>query len=67
MVVGGEVEEPPLAVNKRTPPHNRLISVFELLGAYIGVRLWTPYRICNNDLLWLEVPVVTENLGVLHS
>ena len=60
-----------LARSKRKPPPwitgldspHRLISFFELLGAYIGVRLWTPSLLCNNDLVWSAIPIVTDNIG----
>ena len=48
---------------KRLNSPRRLISFFELLGAYIGVRLWTPGRQGNKDLIWLAIPTVTDNLG----
>ena len=43
-------------------PH-RLISCFELLGTYVGIRLSTPGRLGNNDLTWLEIPIAAHNLG----
>ena len=39
-----------------------LISFFELLGAYIEVILRNPNRLCNNDLLWIAIPIVADNL-----
>ena len=29
----------------------------------IVVRLWTPSRLCNNDLLWIAIPIATDNIG----
>ena len=43
-------------------PPRTLIRFFELLGTYIGARLWPPGRLRNNDLLWLDIPIVTDNL-----
>ena len=40
-----------------------LISFFELLGTYVGIKLWTPSRIGNQDLTWLEIPIAAVNLG----
>ena len=39
----------------------RLISFFELLGAYAGVRLCPPSRPRNTDLIWPEIPTVADN------
>ena len=39
-----------------------LISFFELIGSYIGVRLVTPRRLRNNDLLRVGIPIVADNL-----
>ena len=40
-----------------------LISFFELLAAYVGIRLWGPNRIGNKDLSWPATPIVTDNIG----
>ena len=42
---------------------NRLVSFFELLRTYVGIRLWAPSQLGNNDLTWLEIPIVADNLG----
>ena len=39
---------------------HRLISFFELLGNYVGIRLWSPDRLCNTDLMCLEIPIVAD-------
>ena len=36
---------------------------FELLGTYIGVRLWSPYVGNNNDFGWIGPPPATGNKG----
>ena len=41
----------------------RLIGIFELLGTYLGGRLWTPDRLCNTDLMWSGILIVTDNQG----
>ena len=41
----------------------RLISFFALLGPYIGASLWGPNSLGNKDLIWLEIPIVADNLG----
>ena len=58
LVVSGEVGEfPRLEINDEVPVvemnkvPRRLISFFELLGKDVGVRLWTPERLVNNDPL----------------
>ena len=60
-----------LARSERKIPHwlkgkespHRLISFFELLGAYVGIRLWAPSRLGNQDLTWLAIPIGADNLG----
>ena len=59
-----------LDVNERISPWlkgpkspHRLISFFELQGTYVGIRLCAPSRLGGNDLTWLEIPSVTDNLG----
>ena len=60
LVISGGLGKPPLGISEKSPflvkmnksPH-RLISLCELLGTYIGFRLWTPGRLSNNGLLWL--------------
>ena len=49
---------------KGITPARSLISFFELSGAYIGVRLWTPERLRKKDLLWLATPRAADYLGV---
>ena len=56
-ISGKVVEFHTLEVNERIPPRlkglkppHRLISFFELLSTYIGLRLRTPNRQENNDL-----------------
>ena len=56
--MNGEI--PPWIKALKSP---RRISFFELLGAYIGVRLWAPKRLGKQDLLWIAIPIVTGNLG----
>ena len=75
LVIDGDVVEfHQLEVGEKRGPHPspwlkwlksplRLISFFELLGTYVGVRLWGPSRIGNQDLTWLGIPMVTDNLG----
>ena len=71
LVVSGKVVEfSSLEVNeqiahwlKGAKPPRRIISFFELLGRYIGVRLWAPNSLCNKVLLWIAIPIVTDNLG----
>ena len=71
LVINGNIAEfPSLEANGRIPPRlkgtqspHRLISFFGLLGTYVGIRLWAPSRIGNNDLTWLEIPTVAENIG----
>ena len=41
----------------------RLLSFFELLGTYVGIRLWAPSRLGGQDLTWLEITIPTDNLG----
>ena len=75
LVVNDIVAEfPSLEVNEPPPPlprlkglnsPRRLISFFELLGTYIAVRLWTPSRHGNKDLICLASPIVTGNLGMI--
>ena len=67
---GEVVEFPSLEANAKMPPWleglksaHRLISFFELLATYIGIRLRAPSRIDNKDLSWIEIPIVTDNLG----
>ena len=45
--VGGEISP---WLNALNLPHV-VISFFELLGAYIAVRLWAPIRLDNKDLI----------------
>ena len=54
---GKVVEFSSLEVNAKILPWlnglksaRRLISFFELLSTYIGLRLWTPNRLENNDI-----------------
>ena len=39
----------------------RLIGFFELLGTYVGIRLWAPFRSCNKDLIWTGIPISTDD------
>ena len=71
LLVNGEIKEfSPLEVNERVSPWlkgltqpRRMINFFELLATYIGLRLWSPKRLENKDLQWLEIPMTTDNLG----
>ena len=54
----------PLVKRNKPPLPHRLIIFFELLGAYIVVRLWTPKRLRNNDLLRSEIPIASDDLWV---
>ena len=71
LVIGGNIVGFfSLEVNGRIPPllkgpksPHRLISFFGLLGTYRGIRLWPTCRLGNNDLTWLEMPIVKGNLG----
>ena len=56
---GENGEIPPLV--KRVNDMHRLISFFELLGAYSGVILRTPSWAGNKDLDWLDMPTVAGN------
>ena len=55
------MENPPIA--KRVEALRRLISFFELMGTYAGVKLLTPGRLGSADLLRSEIPVAAENQG----
>ena len=57
----GISENPPRLKGLKTP--RRLISRLEPLGAQIGVRILAPERLCNNDLLWLEIPIANDDIG----
>ena len=71
LVINGNIAEfPSLEVGggishrlKGPKSPQRLISFFELLGTYFGIRLWAPRRLGNNDLTWLEIPITKDNLG----
>ena len=71
LLVNGEIKEFfSLEVSKRVSPWlkglkqpHRMINFFELLATYIGLRLWSPNRLENKDLKWLEIPMTTDNLG----
>ena len=58
-----EVGEKPHPWLKGLKSPQRLISCFELLGTYVGIRLSTPGRLGNNDLTWLEIPIAADTLG----
>ena len=68
VIAGNIVEFFSLEVNERIPhwlkglkSPRRLISFFELLGTYIGIRLCAPNRL-KGDLTWLGIPAVADNL-----
>ena len=48
---------------KRVEAMRRIISFSDFLGTYAGARLWAPGRSCNTDLIWLEIPIVTDYQG----
>ena len=48
---------------KRVEALRRLVSFSELLGTYFGIRMWEPIRSCSKDLIYLEIPIVTDNHG----
>ena len=70
IINGTIVEFSSLEVGERIPhrlkglqsPH-RPISFFELLGTYVGIMLGAPSLLGNNDLTWLVIPIVADNLG----
>ena len=35
----------------------------ELLGTYGEVIFWPPNRDLSKDMVWVEIPVITDNLG----
>ena len=70
VISGNIVEFPSLEVGGRVfhrlkglKSPRRLISFFELLGGYLGIRLWAPSRLGGNDLTLLAIPIATGNLG----
>ena len=50
-------------MTNRKGSFRRLISFSELIGDYVGIRSRAPVMSCNKDLIWLEIPIVTENQG----
>ena len=48
---------------KRIKIPARTDKFFELLGTYIGIGLWGPARLNNQDLTWIGIPIVADNPG----
>ena len=60
-LAGSERKNIPLVKGIEAP--RRLVSFFELLGTCVGIRLWAPSRLGNNDLARLGIPIGADNLG----